>query len=66
MQLVEPSSAVARQCQRVLAERGLLAPKGSPGGLERMRIFTSAPAEQTRQMVQKLLQLPLSVEHHAL
>lgn len=55
MQILDAGAAVARQCGRVLAERGLLAPRDSRGGMENMVLYTSGDTERVGAIAQALL-----------
>jgi glutamate racemase len=63
MQLIDAAPAVARQCGRVLMDRGIAARSGQTGGLKAMRIVTSGDPQSVAAVVKKLLGVDVSVEH---
>jgi glutamate racemase len=60
VEIVDPAPAVARQVERVLAQRGLLKDSDQPGAIQ--VITTGDPAQFTR-VVRGLLNLNLAVQH---
>ena len=64
MQLIDAAPAVARQCGRVLMDRGLAARSGQTGGLAAMRLVTSGDPVTVAAVVRKLLGVTVGVEHH--
>lgn len=64
MQLVDAGTAVARQCCRVLQERGLLAPSAPPVPLDQMQVFTSADSHVTAHIIRQLIGVEIDVKHY--
>jgi glutamate racemase len=59
VRLIDSGGAIARQTERILRERGALAPDG-PGSL---RILTTGPAAEVAEVAARIAGEPLAVEH---
>ena len=63
MHLIDPAPAIARQCGRVLIDRGIAACAGQIGGLATMTITTSGDPERVGETVKRLIGMPLDTRH---
>ena len=59
MHLIDPAPAIARQCGRVLIDRGIAARAGQIGGLATMVLFTSGDPERVGVTVKRLTGRPI-------
>jgi glutamate racemase len=63
MHLIDPAPAIARQCGRVLIDRGIAARAGQTGGLAGMHFFTSGNPAAVGATVRRLIHHDIPVIH---
>jgi glutamate racemase len=63
MHLIDPGPAIARQCGRVLIDRGIAARAGQTGGLATMLLYTSGDAGCVGETVKRLTGSPVNARH---